>query len=104
LHAAEDSVHRLEAEVRIKSARLDELAKPHDDSRGMSATHEVAQEGAAPVFIRTRTHTIIEDLNSTNGVTVNGRRVLRQTLKDGDIVLIGKAPFRFAMRHVAERR
>jgi pSer/pThr/pTyr-binding forkhead associated (FHA) protein len=35
---------------------------------------------------------------------VNGRRVLRQTLKDGDIVLIGKAPFRFAMRHVAERR
>ena len=50
------------------------------------------------------THTVIEDLNSTNGVIVNGRRVLRQTLKDGDIVLIGKAPFRFAMRPVSEGR
>jgi pSer/pThr/pTyr-binding forkhead associated (FHA) protein len=43
-------------------------------------------------------------LNSTNGVIVNGRRILRQTLKDGDIVLIGKAPFRFAVRSTAERR
>jgi hypothetical protein len=143
LHAA-DSIHGLEADQRMKRARRDDLAKPHDDSRGASATHEVAQEGAAPLFIRTgepevvhvlgrkttigrtpendvqidaqyisrhhavilaeRTHTIIEDLNSTNGVIVNGRRVLRQALKDGDIVLIGKAPFRFAVRPVAVRR
>ena len=144
LHAAEDSIHRLEANLRIKSARLDELAKTHDDSRGTSAPPEVTPEGAAPLFIRTGesevvhvlgrkttigrtpendvqinaqyisrhhaviiagpTHTVIEDLNSTNGVIVNGRRVLRQTLKDGDIVLIGKAPFRFAMRPVSEGR
>jgi chromosome segregation ATPase len=144
LHAAEDSIHRLEANLRIKSARLDELAQTHDDSRGTSAPPEVTPEGAAPVFIRTGesevvhvlgrkttigrtpendvqinaqyisrhhaviiagpTHTVIEDLNSTNGVIVNGRRVLRQTLKDGDIVLIGKAPFRFAMRPVSEGR
>jgi len=171
----------------MKSARLDELAKTQDDSRGTveqarrtlaererlinrleteaansqvllgniqqsmkrldpgaSGTHEVAPEGAARLFIRTGdsevvhmlgrkttigrtpdndvqidakfisrhhavilagpTHTIIEDLNSTNGVIVNGRRVLRQTLKDGDAVLIGKAPFRFAVRPVTERR
>jgi chromosome segregation ATPase len=56
------------------------------------------------VILAERTHTIIEDLNSTNGVIVNGRRVMRQALKDGDIVLIGKAPFRFAMRHGTERR
>jgi chromosome segregation ATPase len=144
LHAAEDSIHRLEANLRTKSARLDELAKTHDDSRGTSAPPEVTPEGAAPLFIRTGesevvhvlgrkttigrtpendvqinaqyisrhhaviiagpTHTVIEDLNSTNGVIVNGRRVLRQTLKDGDIVLIGKAPFRFAMRPVSEGR
>jgi hypothetical protein len=42
--------------------------------------------------------TIIEDLNSTNGVRVNGRRVTRQPLKDGDVVLIGKTRFRFAVR------
>jgi chromosome segregation ATPase len=144
LHAGEDSVQRLEADLRAKSARLDELAKRHDDSRGTDATHEVIPEGSAPVFIRTGesevvhvlgrkttigrtrendvqidaqyisrhhavilaepTQTIIEDLNSTNGVIVNGRRVMRQTLKDGDIVLIGKAPFRFAVRPVAEQR
>ncbi len=38
---------------------------------------------------------IIEDLNSTNGVLVNGRRVSRQALHDGDNVAIGKAVFRF---------
>jgi hypothetical protein len=143
LHAA-DSIHGLEADLRMKSARPDELAQPHDDSCGTSATHEVAPDGAAPLFIRTgepevvhvlgrkttigrtpendvqidaqyisrhhavilaeRTHTIIEDLNSTNGVIVNGRRVLRQALKDGDIVLIGKAPFRFAVRPASARR
>ncbi len=144
LHAAKDSIHRLEADLRAKSARLDELAKTHDGTRDSSATHEAAPEGATPLFIRTGerevvhvlgrkttigrtpendvqinaqhisrhhavihagpTHAIIEDLNSTNGVIVNGRRVLRQTLKDGDIVLIGKAPFRFAVRPVSERR
>jgi multidrug efflux pump subunit AcrA (membrane-fusion protein) len=187
LHAAEDSINRLEADLRTKSARLDELAKTQDDSRGTveqarrtlaererlinrleteaansqallgniqqsmkrldpgaSGTHEVAPEGAARLFIRTGdsevvhmlgrkttigrtpdndvqidakfisrhhavilagpTHTIIEDLNSTNGVIVNGRRVLRQTLKDGDVVIIGKAPFRFAVRPMTDRR
>jgi hypothetical protein len=37
----------------------------------------------------------IEDLNSTNGVTVNGRRVTRQVLHDGDTVTIGQARFRY---------
>jgi hypothetical protein len=66
------------------------------DAKFVSRHHAVILAGP--------THTIIEDLNSTNGVIVNGRRVLRQTLKDGDIVLIGKAPFRFAVRPTAERR
>lgn len=38
---------------------------------------------------------VIEDLNSTNGVLVNGRRINRQLLQDGDNVTIGKAVFRF---------
>jgi chromosome segregation ATPase len=190
VQAAEDSIHRLEADLRGKNARLDELTKTHDDSRGLvekarktlaerdllmnrleteaansqallgniqqgikrldpnasSGTHEVAPEGAARLFIRVGeggsevvhmlgrkttigrtpdndlsidakfisrhhavilagpTHTIIEDLKSTNGVLVNGRRITRQTLKDGDIVLVGKAQFRFAVRPMTERR
>ena len=38
---------------------------------------------------------IIEDLNSTNGVIVNGRKISRQMLNDGDMVTIGEAQFRF---------
>lgn len=38
---------------------------------------------------------VIEDLNSTNGVLVNGRKVSRQLLNDGDMLTIGEAQFRF---------
>jgi chromosome segregation ATPase len=41
---------------------------------------------------------IIEDLNSTNGVLVNGRKISRQPLRDGDLVLIGDLKFRFALK------
>ena len=66
------------------------------DAKFISRHHAVILAGP--------THTIIEDLNRTNGVLVNGRRITRQTLKDSDIVLVGKAQFRFAVRQVADRR
>ncbi|HSD73729.1 MAG TPA: FHA domain-containing protein [Steroidobacteraceae bacterium] len=43
--------------------------------------------------------TVIEDLGSTNGVYVNDNRVKqRQALSDGDIVMVGKTRFRFALK------
>jgi chromosome segregation ATPase len=66
------------------------------DAKFISRHHAVILAGPA--------HTIIEDLNSTNGVLVNGRRITRQTLKDGDSVIIGKTVFRFAVRPLGERR
>lgn len=42
--------------------------------------------------------TIIEDLNSTNGVIVNGRKVTRQVLSDGDALTIGEIRFRYFAR------
>jgi pSer/pThr/pTyr-binding forkhead associated (FHA) protein len=41
---------------------------------------------------------IIEDLNSTNGVLVNGRKIARQLLNDGDTVTIGDAEFRVRLQ------
>lgn len=38
---------------------------------------------------------IIEDADSRNGVFVNERRVRRELLRDGDLVMLGKAHFRF---------
>jgi general secretion pathway protein A len=34
--------------------------------------------------------TVIEDLNSTNGIMVQGKRVRRHTLRDGDLVSLGQ--------------
>lgn len=39
--------------------------------------------------------TVIEDLNSTNGIVVRGRRVRRHVLSDGDIVTIGQHEIRY---------
>jgi pSer/pThr/pTyr-binding forkhead associated (FHA) protein len=39
---------------------------------------------------------IVEDLGSTNGTLVNGRRVDRQVLKAGDTVTIGRVEFEVA--------
>jgi chromosome segregation ATPase len=49
------------------------------------------------------TKTVIEDLNSTNGTFVNSERVNRRTLKEGDIVTLGKSEFRFVTRTPPER-
>jgi chromosome segregation ATPase len=169
LHAAEDTVHRLESEARNRSVRIDELEKANSQWRAAIeearhvATHEAdagrALREAAPesdeagaagpeplpdgavrlliysedgreiahvlgrktsigrtpdndlqieakwvsrhhcVILVGPVSAIIEDLNSTNGVVVNGRRVVRHTLSDGDQIAIGRAHYRFAVRH-----
>jgi len=42
--------------------------------------------------------TVIEDLNSTNGVYVNGARVTRHELLEGDVLSIGDTSFRFVRK------
>lgn len=50
------------------------------------------------VLLTSSEHCIVEDLNSTNGIAVNGQRVTRQMLQEGDIVTIGKTDFRYETR------
>lgn len=50
------------------------------------------------VVLATDTSTVVEDLNSTNGVFVNDVRVTRHELRAGDIVTIGKASFRYVLK------
>ena len=47
--------------------------------------------------------TVVEDLNSTNGVYVNGTRVSRRRLSEGDNITIGRTVFRYVLKPVAER-
>ena len=66
------------------------------DAKFISRHHAVILAGPAS--------TVIEDLNSTNGVQVNGKRVIRQTLRDGDRIAIGRVHYRFVVRKSAEKR
>jgi hypothetical protein len=60
------------------------------DATNISRHHAVLLAGAD--------HCVVEDLNSTNGVHVNGQRVDRQVLRDGDVLRVGKVEFRFQQR------
>lgn len=57
------------------------------DAASVSRHHAMIVVGVRGVYI--------EDLKSTNGVRVNGRRVSRQKLLDGDVVAIGDVEFTF---------
>ncbi len=50
------------------------------------------------VVLATDTSTVVEDLNSTNGVFVNDVRVTRHELRAGDVLTIGKASFRYVLK------
>ena len=79
--------HVLSRRTRIGRAAGCEL---QIDSTSVSRHHALIVVGARDVFI--------EDLNSTNGVLVNGRKVTRQLLNDGDAVTIGDIQFRYIAR------
>lgn len=82
-----DFVHVLGRRTRIGRGNDNELVL---DTKHISRYHAVLLAG--PV------NTSIEDLNSTNGVFVNGKRISRQVLKDGDRVTVGKTHFRYTVR------
>ncbi|MBS0387579.1 MAG: FHA domain-containing protein [Proteobacteria bacterium] len=50
------------------------------------------------VVLDTPTGTVVEDLDSTNGVFVNNVRVTRGGLKPGDLVTFGRTTFRFLLK------
>jgi chromosome segregation ATPase len=60
------------------------------DSQSVSRNHAMLLKGAREL--------IVEDLNSTNGVLVNGRKVSRQVLSDGDVLTIGETQFRCVLK------
>jgi len=79
--------HALGRRTRIGRATGCEL---HIDSTSVSRHHALILAGTREA--------IIEDLNSTNGVIVNGRKVTRQVLSDGDILTIGEIQFRYVAK------
>lgn len=87
-----NEVYPLGRRTRIGRAPGCEL---HIESSSVSRHHSLVLCSASEV--------VIEDLNSTNGVLVNGRRISRQSLGDGDVLTIGEAQFRFSTRPAEAR-
>jgi len=79
--------HVLSRRTRIGRATGCEL---QIDSSSVSRHHALVLVGPR--------ESVIEDLNSTNGVLVNGRKVSRQVLCDGDAITIGETQFRYLAR------
>jgi chromosome segregation ATPase len=80
-------IHTLGRRTRIGRATGCEL---QIDSTSVSRHHALILAGTREA--------IIEDLNSTNGVILNGRKVTRQVLNDGDIVTLGDIQLRFVAK------
>jgi len=55
-------------------------------------------------IITTAQGCVIEDLNSTNGIYVQGKRVRRHNLNDGDVVVIGKHELMYVDERLPSRR
>jgi chromosome segregation ATPase len=83
--------HALGRRTRIGRAPGCEL---HIDSSSVSRHHALILAGTREA--------IVEDLNSTNGVILNGRKVTRQVLNDGDILTIGEIQFRYVAKPAAQ--
>jgi hypothetical protein len=63
------------------------------DSQSVSRNHAMILKSAREL--------IVEDLNSTNGVMVNGRKVTRHLLTDGDTLTVGEIQFRCVIKFKA---
>ena len=81
------TVHKLARRTRIGRASGCDL---QIESSSVSRHHVLLLLGSRDV--------VAEDLNSTNGLFVNGHKVSRQLLNDGDLLTIGEAQFRLSLK------
>lgn len=76
--------------------------------RGGSADVRLADEGASrrhALLMHSRGHYFLQDLDSSNGTFLDGRRVRRAPLMEGDLIRLGPvATFRFCMMDEKQER
>ncbi len=75
--------------------------EPERVTLGRSQDNDIAISDRAvsahhAVFVREQRYIRVEDLASTNGTYVNGARITRVELRDGDIIRVGNHELRFS--------
>lgn len=78
-------------EIQLAKPRTTIGRRPGNDIR----LENLAVSGEHAVVVQTADGYVIEDAGSTNGTEVNGERVEKRTLKDGDVIQIGKYHLKF---------
>ncbi|MGD8783522.1 MAG: FHA domain-containing protein [Thioalkalispiraceae bacterium] len=77
-------------EYQLNKDRTTVGRKPHNDIH----LEDPTVSGEHAVFLKLQ-HYYVEDMGSTNGVVLNGKRVTKRQLNTGDIVRIGRHEFKF---------
>lgn len=77
-------------EYKLDKERTTVGRKPHNDIH----LEDPTVSGDHAVFLKLQ-HFYVEDLGSTNGVILNGKRITKRQLNHGDIVRIGRHEFKF---------
>lgn len=78
-------------EYKLDKERTTVGRKPHNDIH----LEDPTVSGEHAVFLKLQ-HFYVEDLGSTNGVILNGKRITKRQLNHGDVVRIGRHEFKFA--------
>lgn len=77
-------------EYKLMNERTTVGRKPHNDIH----LEDPTVSGDHAVFLKHQ-HIYVEDLGSTNGVILNGKRITKRQLSHGDMVRIGRHEFKF---------
>ena len=77
-------------EYKLEKERTTVGRKPHNDIH----LEDPTVSGDHAVFLKLQ-HIYVEDLGSTNGIILNGKRVTKRQLNHGDVVRIGRHEFKF---------
>lgn len=77
-------------EYKLDNERTTVGRKPHNDIH----LEDPTVSGEHAVFLKLQ-HAYVEDLGSTNGVLLNGKRVSKRQLSHGDVIRIGRHEFKY---------
>ncbi len=77
-------------EYQLNKDRTSVGRKPHNDIH----LEDPTVSGEHAIFLKLQ-HYYVEDMGSTNGVVLNGKRVAKRQLTTGDIIRIGRHEFKF---------
>jgi len=84
-------------EYRLENERTTVGRKAHNDIH----LEDPTVSGDHAVFLKLQ-HVYVEDLGSTNGVLLNGKRISKRQLNNGDLIKIGRHEFKFVDDKVGE--